>query len=379
MISTDRNIFKEGSPVRARMVEYGTLSDELHIIVFAKKYLDFVPKKISDRVWIHPTNSVNRWFYVKDAVSLGKKIIADSKLEVSDSVITVQDPFETGLAGWRIAKKTGLKFHVQIHTDFLSPYFKKFSFLNSVRVFVASFILPKADGIRVVSNRIKSSITTHNFRLKTTPVVLPIYTDISRIIQSPKNIDLHEKYPQFKFIILMASRLAKEKNIGLAIRAFKKIIKKYPQTGLIIVGEGLEKRKLKKITRFLGLKHSIIFEPWTNDLASYYKSSNAYLLTSWYEGYGLTLVEAAACGCPIVTSDVGVAGEIAVDEKNAFVCPVSDGVCLTEKILQLIAENDLRKRFSMASEEILRPLASFSKDQYFVNYKKSLELCFLQK
>jgi putative flippase GtrA len=50
-------------------------------------------------------------------------------------------------------------------------------------------------------------------------------------------------------------------------------------------------------------------EPWCDDPASYYKTADCFLITSDYEGYGMTIVEALAAGCPVVSTDVGIAKE----------------------------------------------------------------------
>ncbi len=335
MISTDKNIFKEGSGVRERMIEYGGLVEELHIIVFAKKNFQFSVSNFQN-IFIYPTNSKSRWFYVCDAIKLGKKINAD--------IVTAQDPFESGLAGWFIKRKLDIPLQLQIHTDFLSPYFAQDSILNRLRVFLAKFLIPRADCIRVVSERIRKSLKKECF-------VLPIFVDVEKIKNAPVKTNLHEKYPQFDFIILMASRLTKEKNITLAIKAVKEINDK--KIGLIIVGGEPEKKESSA---------NIIFEPWTNDLISYYKTADLFLLTSNYEGYGMTLMEAAAAGCKIISSDVGIAGEI-LEKENIF--KVGD-------------RKDLQEKIEKAIRGEIKPclaIKTISKQEYLENYKKSWDLC----
>ena len=58
--------------------------------------------------------------------------------------------------------------------------------------------------------------------------------------------------------------------------------------------------------------NNVIFEKWIDreTLFSYYKTVDLFLVTSLYEGYGMTLVEAQAAGCPIISTDVGVAREV---------------------------------------------------------------------
>src|SRR3989344_7747161 len=105
----------------------------------------------------------------------------------------------------------------------------------------------------------------------------------------------------------MASRLTSEKNIVLAIEAVKDM-----KLSLLIVGEGPESGYLKGMAT-----GNISFEPYTGDLTSYYKTCDLFLLTSNYEGYGMTLVEAAAAGAKIVSSDVGIAPAI-LEPENIF-------------------------------------------------------------
>ena len=97
MISTDMSILITGSEARPRMLEYGTLVDELHIIIFARG------KRKTERignVFLHPTNSRGRWLYIFDAVRIGKAILATRySLLPTRWLVTTQDPFETGLAG----------------------------------------------------------------------------------------------------------------------------------------------------------------------------------------------------------------------------------------------------------------------------------------
>ncbi|MBU2109665.1 hypothetical protein KKB71_01775, partial [Patescibacteria group bacterium] len=144
-IGTDKNLFYENSEVRQRMIEYGNLVEELHIIMFATQKSEIRSTKsetnskikISNNTFVYPTNSGSRWFYVWDAIKIGEEIIGNWKLEIENSLVTAQDPFECGLAGYRIAKKLKLPLQLQIHTDFLSPYFVQHSMLNRLRVRIA--------------------------------------------------------------------------------------------------------------------------------------------------------------------------------------------------------------------------------------------------
>ena len=147
---------------------------------------------------------------------------ADGLGEIGNSVITSQEAFTNIVAvfmRWRFK----IPLQIQIHTDFLSPYFKSESFKNFFKYWGYILGIKNADTIRVVSKRIKDSLGSIVHSQSSVFSVLPIWVDIDKIKNTPITIDLHKKYPQFDFIILMASRLTKEKNISLA---FKILVKK---------------------------------------------------------------------------------------------------------------------------------------------------------
>jgi len=382
MISTDRKIFDENSAVRRRMIEYGKLVRELHIIVFVKakdksqddlSVIKLKKKnkiKLSNNTWVYPTNSNNRWLYIWDANIIGKKVVGKNS---NNFIITTQDPFETGLAGWLVSLTKKIPLHFQVHTDFLSHYFSGESFLNRIRVVIAKFLIPRASGIRVVSGRIKKEIGKKIKILDNKITVLPIFVDIKKIEKAPVKKSLRKKYSQFDFIILMASRFSKEKNIELAIGAMKSIVKDYPMAGLVIVGEGIEKVNYEEKIKNLDLEKNVIIEEWTSDLPSYYKIADLFLLTSNYEGYGLTVIEAMSAGCPVVMSDVGIAGSLLKNGENGIIVPVGNKRAIIEATIQMIRDKNLRERLSLSAQRTARELQT--KKEYLQAYKRSWEKC----
>ncbi len=374
-IGSDKKLFEEGSAVRARAIEYASLFEELHIIVFSKRNFQLIRKiQIAENAWVYPTNSWSRWLYVRNAVRLGRSIVKSQLSKVSDWVVSGQDPFESGLAASRIAARFNLPLHIQIHTDFLSPYFAGSSFLNRIRLRIASRVLPQAKAIRVVSERIKDSLLqVASYKLQTVPVVLPIFTDLQKFASVQPSSGLKQKYPQWNFIILIASRLSPEKNISFALDVLYKLVKKYPRLGMVIVGEGPCQRSLKSKVRSLKLRNSVAFLPWQPDLASYYKTANLFLLTSLYDGFALTLLEAVASGCPTVSSDVGVARELLNHKGHSFVCSVNDLNCFTEKISRFIEDNQLREFFSTQIAPSAALPFETTKEKYLTAYKESIE------
>lgn len=304
MVSTDRMIFQEGSAVRARQAEYAKGYDEVHIVVFSGK--EFAEQSISPNCWVYPTRSAFKLFRPFNASRIAHFIAEKRKI----TEVTCQDASFTAFAGLSVKKKFNLPLEIQVHEDLGSPYYGS-TLMRKVRKSLALSHLKQADSIRVVSNRIKDFLISIGIDSNKI-TVRPIAVGTEWIKNAPITVDLHQKYPQFEKIILMASRLETEKNIDLAIKAFKEVVQKIPKAGLIIVGKGSQKERLQTAGNRLQIDESIVFEDWADKqtLASYYKTANLFLNTSLFEGYGMTLVEAQAAGCEIVSTDVGVAREV---------------------------------------------------------------------
>ena len=155
-IGTDRKLFEDRSAVLERSMGYASNVEELHIVVFSLKK-DNLCSRVTNNLYLYPTNSNSRFSYIVDAFFIGRKIIKDKFLSENNTVISCQDPFETGVVGLLLKNFYKFSLQVQIHTDFLSFNFKN-NLLNKIRVFLAKFIIPRADGVRVVSDSIKKSL-----------------------------------------------------------------------------------------------------------------------------------------------------------------------------------------------------------------------------
>ncbi len=322
MLSTDKRIFEENSDVRQRIFNYGTLVDRLDVIVLNRES-PFRITKIGSNVHLYPTNSKNKFYYIFDTIKIA--IGLKGKIDL----VTAQDSYETGFIAWIISKKIKCKLELQVHTDLFNKYFVRHSLANRLRSMMARFLLPRADHIRVVSKRIKQSFSK---KIQEKPItVMPIFTSSSLIQVMTPSFSLKEKHPQFKFIILMMSRLEEEKNISLAIRAMSEVVKVFPKTGLVIVGSGSRRNSLRRLARRKGLEENVIFKSWTDNPISYFKTADLFLSTSNYEGYGLSLVEAILSYCPILTTKVGIVGEV-LSGNNALLCEVGDEKCISESI-----------------------------------------------
>ncbi len=335
----------------------------MFVIVWTKKKEE--PIIYNNKLFIYPTNSCCRLFYYFASLYIAGKILKHEKIDL----IFTQDPFETGLAGAVIAKIYKVRLQLQIHTDVFSPYFQLESLANKLRVLLGKFLIKRADGFRAVSRRIKESLVKLDVPAEKI-FVLPIFTDVKKFVNSPVSINLKNKYPQFNFIVLMICRLSPEKNIALAISAMADVVRLHPGAGLVIVGSGRESAKIiKQGKRKLGDK--LVLEKWTDDPASYYKSADLFLLTSNYEGWGMAAVEAMACGCPVVMTDVGCAGELVKHKLTGLVVPVGEAGALSRAINEMIGNGRLRQEIIAQAKQAVKNLPD--KNDYLKQYKESWE------
>lgn len=388
-ISTDREIFREGSESRERMRGYASIADEMTIIVFTKYFSHFKPVQIAPNSWAYPTNSLSRWLYVLSAYRLAKRLFTftregENGKETAASVektpldlVSAQDPFECGLAGYCLSKSFRVPLHLQIHTDFLNEYFLRGSRLNFLRLFIAKFLLRRHGDVRVVSERIKMSILKKmTFHRNTFPriEVLPVFVDREKFKNAEDTVHLSEKYSGYDLLVLVIARLEKEKNVELAIRlvAMAKQRNPEPLIGLVIVGDGSQRKYLEKTAQSFGIGDQVFFEGAVSDPAPYYKSADVLLVTSRYEGYGRQIAEAVSAGCLVITRDVGAAKEI-VTKSSGIVCGETDEECLLHNMLLLAGNRQIRDQLKNSALTVALRSTPETKQLYLERYREILE------
>ena len=144
-------------------------------------------------------------------------------------------------------------------------------------------------------------------------------------------------------------------NPDLAIKALLKIHKKYPEATLTMVGpdRGLRKKcvdliKDLKLEKSINLVGSVANE----NLYKYYQTHDVYINTTSYESFGLALMEAASCGIPIVSSEVGEIPFIWQHKKNIMLSSSLDSSSFAEQILELVSNHILKKNIVLNAKEL---------------------------
>lgn len=357
-----QKIFENDSAVRQRQIEYGKFFGELHLVVFTPDDNKFENQKISENVFLYPTKSKSRVLYIFDFLRIIRGILKNS--DRKDFVLTCQDPFEIGIVGTFVKLFYGVPLHIQIHTDLGHKYFRESSFLNKIRFLISEFILEYSDRVRVVSERIKKSIKAFSKNIDVLPIKMEIFQGSALEIKKP-----------FPFTIVMACRLEKEKNIETVLRAIKDLENK--NIGLCLVGDGSERNHLENMAQNMDIPEQIYFAGWQNDLAPYYKMADAFVSASYYEGYGVSTVEAGYYGLPLILSDTGIAGDVfkkasaGGNNCGAFICDAKDSNCFSQSISKIYNDKNLAQKMGeSAKEEARRHLANL--EDYFKKYADSV-------
>lgn len=339
MISTDRTIFEKDSPVRIRLSEQAALVSELHVIVLTPEGEQFKKFHEGKHLAVHPTSSSNKLAYLIDAYTLAKKILPKGAHK-DKWLVSTQDPFETGMSGYLLTQKFRLPLHLQFHTDPFSLEWRSEKFLNRFRYMLMLFLVRRASGIRVVSDRVFHSVRALGIPEECITKV-PIFVDVEMFINAKPAFDLHRSYPEFSRIILSMGRLQPEKNYRGLIRAFAQVRKIHDDALLLIVGSGPERDRLLSLARSLDLDNCVKILPWARDVASYYKTCDVYVQPSLYEGWGLAVIEALASGAPVVMTDVGCAGEVVRNGETGLVVPPRNEQALADAIIRVLGDTAL--------------------------------------
>ncbi|HRH23997.1 MAG TPA: glycosyltransferase [Candidatus Paceibacterota bacterium] len=357
-VSNDPSIFVSGSATRARMREYAAAIGTLHILSRAPKG---AKEEVEGNLILHPIHA-HKLLTPFTLARRARALIAREGIEI----VSAQDPFEQGWAAARAVRGTAAKLHIQVHTDFLTPWFVRsgvfrsmrihMPFLNRFRVRLAKKVLPQAHGIRAVSKRVADSIVAAYGATVPVPVVIPI--SVGSIVPQAIPLPPHE----FSFAFMCSGRLEPEKRVEDILMALGKIAHSYPSVGLVVVGEGSERKKLEKLTKKLGLSSRVLFMgEQGKDAWGLMKSANVFVQASAYEGYGRTLIEAALARVPIITTDVGIVGEVLKGYEQVLATPPGDTANIAAHMHAMIGDHQARLTLAMNAEKAAKDhIAAFA-------------------
>lgn len=370
VMGSDPRIFNRNSESFSRVREYAGLFGEYHIVSRAPSGAT----AIRDRnLFLWPVCSRFPFFLPWRAFMTGRGITREHPIDAVDA----QDAGECGLAGFFVARAARARFRIQIHTDIMSPHYRRASWKEYLRYRIARFLIRRASCVRTVSERIKSSLVKS--RLVRDPsriAVLPIFTDVSVFLNAAPDPYAEERFRHYDFKMVATGRfMDKEKNFSMLIDAMRIFARICPQALLVIVGEGPDGGNYKAQITNYKLEKNVIIEPWRDDLPSFYKSFDLFALSSNYEGWGRAAIEAMVAGLPVVMTDVGLAGEVVKNKENGVVVPVGDQDAFLQAMKMLYEDPEKRKMLAAAGRETAKNLQPATRAEYLACYRECLESC----
>lgn len=146
-------------------------------------------------------------------------------------------------------------------------------------------------------------------------------------------------------------RLKKYKSVDHFLLAFKQVLEQVPEARGIVVGDGDDRPRLERLSEELGLKGRMEFTGFVPEdrKVELLQQMWVKVAPSSKEGWGLTVIEANACGTPVIASNVPGLRDSIRDGETGLLYPYGDVAALREKILMVLQDAPLRERLSAAS------------------------------
>jgi len=150
-------------------------------------------------------------------------------------------------------------------------------------------------------------------------------------------------------------RICKQKNYESMLRIWKKVTEKHSDWQLSIFANGGSVRKLQKYADKLKVSSNVEINPTTREVEKELVNSSIYLMTSRYEGFPLVLLEAMACGLPVVTYACKCGPKDMIENgKDGFYVNQNDENSFVEKVNQLIENESLRKQIGVNAAQSIQ-------------------------
>jgi phosphatidylinositol alpha-1,6-mannosyltransferase len=156
-------------------------------------------------------------------------------------------------------------------------------------------------------------------------------------------------------VVLTLARLVRRKGHDLVIRALAEVRRQIPDATYVVAGTGKEPylNSLRELAGACGVSEAMRFlgRAEEGDLSGLYSASDVYVMVSRslegdgnYEGFGITYLEANACGIPVIGADSGGVVDAIVDGQTGYLVPPDDVPALADRLRRLLGDPSLARR-----------------------------------
>ena len=262
-----------------------------------------------------------------------KKALEQLLKEVDIDIIHGHYLFPAGAAAVEVGKKHGIKTYVTAHGSDMFEMYKKQSFMRPT----IKKVLKKADVVFAVSNALKDEILdtkVPNIKNKTR-----LYWNSVDIDKFKDTTNSSFKLANNKPIVLFVGNIIKRKNVDSLLEA-KKIAKS--DYNLVVVGDGPLLKQLKQKADNIP---DVYFTGARGDVENIMPSADVLILPSFSESFGLVLIEALACGKPVIGSNVGGIKEIVTPNVGLLIDP-NDSKTIANAIDKMVLDDEFRNNLA---------------------------------
>jgi len=294
-----------------------------------------------------------------------KYFFALYKLARNCDVIYAQGPLGAGLPALAVSKILGKRFMIKIVGDYAwEQGVNQFGVKDLIEDFQNRRYDRKTERIRKIQKMVVKSADK---------VVVPSEF-LKKIVKGwgvneKRIIVIHNAGPESSFvekislkqglegdILISSARLEPWKGMVALVEIMPELLKINPDFRLAIIGSGSEAENIKSTIKKLNLENSVglIDKVPHEELLSYFKASSIFVLNTGYEGLPHIILEALACGLPVITTDVCGNPEVIKDGHNGFLIKYNDKEQLKSAILKLWQDKALREELIKNGKETLK-------------------------
>jgi len=234
---------------------------------------------------------------------------------------------------------------------------------------ITRFGIDHSDGVTAVSEFLKR-MTLQEFQVRKEIEAIPNFVDLS--VYSPERaypVRSRLAAPDER-ILLHISNFRPVKRVFDVVRILERVSREVPAV-LLMLGEGPERASAQALARRLGVQDRVRFLGTQERVEELAGIADVFLLPSELESFGLSALEAMACGVPVVGSDAGGLPELVAHGETGFLLPVGDIEGMSARVLEILKDDATRRRMGRLARE--RAEAHFGSDAIVSRYERFYE------